>query len=345
MKKAIISVLFFVSFLSINAQSNYAQTLEWVIETFSQNDAGFQYIVDKKGKKDYDDFTQGIKSRVPNVANDDEFVNLVCEWLYYFRKGHVGFGVKDKPNRKPSRSNFDDKVLHLDRLSDKTLYLRIPSFEYKNKVAIDSIIKVNKDMIGVTPNLIIDIRNGSGGSDASFWKLLPLLYTNPIRQVGLEFKGSELNAKGFEQYAEMTNNPSLNNVAKLLRENDKKFIAVETSDKTSVIKFDNILPYPQRVAILIDGGNVSSDEQFLIYAKQSWKVKLFGKTTRGAIDISNMTYTFSPDEKFYLSYAMSKSKRIPDFMVDDIGLQPDFYIDSEIPEAEWINFTKGILEE
>lgn len=345
MKKTIILFLFILSFLNIKAQNHYTQTLDWVIETFSQNDAGFQYIVDKKGEGDYSRFTQDIRAKASVVNNDDEFVNLVCEWLHYFRKGHIEFGLKDKPNKQASQSNFEDDLLHLDKLSEKTLYLRIPSFDFKNKAAIDSIININKDIIGITPNLIIDIRNGSGGSDDCFWGLLPFLYTNPIRNAGVVFKGGELNAKGFEHYAEMSNNPSLNDIAKLLRENDNKYIPIGTSDKTSVIKFDSVLPYPQRVAILINEGNVSSDEQFLIYAKQSWKVKLFGKTTKGAIDISNMTYTFSPDDKYYLSYAMSKSKRIPDFIIDDTGLQPDFYIDAEIPETEWIRFTKDILEE
>ena len=345
MKKLLVLLSFLFSIYYAHAQKeDYSETFKWVIETISNNDAGFQYIIDKKGENDYKRFTLDIESKIADLKNDDEFIDLVYQWLHYFRKGHVEFGLKENPRKKISHSNFEDNELHLDKLSDKTLYLRIPSFEFKNKSAIDSIINVNYNLITATQNLIIDIRNGTGGSDASFKKLIPLLYTNPIRSIGILFKGSELNAKGFESYAEMTKDKKLHNIAKLLRENNGKFVPVDTSSKTSVIKLDSILHYPQRIAILINGKNVSSDEQFLLFAKQSWKVKLFGRSTSGAIDISNLNVTFSSDNKYYLVYAMSKSKRIPDFTIDDLGLQPDFFIDDEIPETEWISFTKDMLE-
>ncbi len=344
MKKTFI-IFFFLLSISINAQKDsYTRTFDWVVETFMQNDAGFQYIIDKKGENDYKRFTQGIRLEVANANNDEEFIDFVYEWLHYFRKAHIQFGLKDNPRKHISRSNFKDDELHLDSLSDKTLYLRIPSFAYSHKTAIDSLINTNKELINCTPNLIIDIRNGTGGSDASFQSLLPLIYTSPIRQAGMVFKGSEANAQGFERYAKELNNPDLNDIAKLLRDNDGKFVPIGTSDKSSVIELDKVSPYPQRIAIIIDEGNVSSDEQFLIYAKQSWKVKLFGRTTTGGIDISNLTYTFSPDEKFVLVHGMSKSKRIPDFIIDDIGIQPDFYIDNEVADDEWINYVKSVLE-
>lgn len=332
--------------VAIYAQAyDYAGALDWVIETFSRNDAGFQYIIDKKGESDYNRHTLEIKQKVSEVDNDDEFIDLVYSWLHFFRKSHLQFDLKDNPRKKSSRSHFYDNQLHLDVLSDQTLYFRIPSFEYGHKNAIDSVINANRELITSTPNLILDIRNGTGGSDASFRELLPILYTNPIKQTGVLFKGGEFNARGFERYAEMTSNTSLNNTAELLRRNDGKFVDVDGSGETSYIRFDNVLPYPQRVAIMVNGANVSADEQFLIYAKQSWKVKLFGHTTAGGIDVSNLTYVFSPDDKFVLVYGMSLSKRLPDFEIDDIGLQPDFLIEDEIPASEWVDYTKNVLEQ
>ena len=345
--KIIIAIFFFLLSANLNAQEHdYTKTLNWVIETFRQNDAGFQYIIDKKGENNYNRFTQNIKYRAASVNNDDEFINLVYEWLHFFRKNHIQFMLKDNPINRTSEfeSDFKDNELHLDQLSDKTLYFRIPSFDYNNRASIDSIINRNRELIISTPNLIIDIRNGAGGSDASFMSLLPFIYTNPIRQDGILLKGSELNAQGFERYAELTNNKNLNDLAKSLRNNIGKFVPVRDEEKASFIEFDNVFPYPQRIAIIINNRNVSADEQFLIYAKQSWKVKLFGNTTAGGIDISNLTHTFSPDDKFVLVYGMSKSKRVPYFTIDDIGIQPDFLIDNEIPENEWVNYIQSILE-
>lgn len=340
-------IFFFLLSINVNAQKyDYAKTLDWVIETFSQNDAGFQYIIDKKGESNYKHFTQEIKYRVANVNNDDKFIELVYDWLHFFRKSHIQFVLKDNPIHEiaESESDFNNSKLHLDKLSDKTLYFRIPSFEYNNKIFIDSIININRDLITSTPNLIIDIRNGTGGSDASFKGLLPFIYTNPMRQDGVLFRSSELNAQSFERYADLMHNPSLNEIAKSLRNKIGTFVSTGKDDKTSFIKFDSIFPYPQRIAIIINNKNVSSDEQFLIYAKQSWKVKLFGSSTAGGIDISNLAYTFSPDDKFVLVHAMSKSNRIPAFIIDDIGIQPDFFIDNEIPENEWVNYIRSRLE-
>lgn len=345
MKRIIISILFFISIGCYSQTNEYVKTFDWLVETFRQNDAGYQYIIDKKGEKDYSKFTEDIKSRVKDITTDEEFVELAEEWLHYFRKAHIEFGLKGKPVRNDSKSNFNDNRLHLDKLSDKTLYFRIPTFAYESKVDIDSVINANKDLIASTPNLIIDIRNGTGGSDASFQELLPFIYTSPIRNAGMLLKGSELNAQGFENYAKQTNDSYLNEIAKSLRDNKGEFVPMDSSDKTSIIKFDAVLPYPKRIAIMIDAGNVSTDEQFLIYAKQSWKVKLFGRTTKGGIDISNLNFVYSPDKKYFLVYAMSKSKRIPHFTIDDIGLQPDFFIDEEIADNDWIEYTRSIVEQ
>ena len=41
---------------------------------------------------------------------------------------------------------------------------------------------------------------------------------------------------------------------------------------------------------------------------------------------------------------MSKSLRIDDMPVDDIGIKPDYYIDPEIPDYKWIDYVKDVLD-
>ncbi|WP_292015149.1 S41 family peptidase [Chryseobacterium sp.] len=62
-----------------------------------------------------------------------------------------------------------------------TLLLRIPSFNGTLKKDIDSVTAANQSKIESTETLIIDIRNNGGSSDNSFAKIIPYLYTNPIR--------------------------------------------------------------------------------------------------------------------------------------------------------------------
>ena len=116
-----------------------------------------------------------------------------------------------------------------------------------------------------------------------------------------------------------------------------------SEEKITIEKMDKVLPYPKNVGIIIHQENGSTTEQFLLLARQSKKVKLFGKTTRGMLDISNVNIITSPCNDFELYYGLSKSFRIPDLAVDDIGLQPDYFIDSTIPEYAWVDHVNKIL--
>ncbi|MFZ9030306.1 MAG: S41 family peptidase, partial [Robiginitalea sp.] len=239
---------------------------------------------------------------------------------------------------------------YLEQWSETTLYLRIPSFQGSEKKAIDSVIAANRDKILATENLIIDIRNGTGGSDSSYKELLPMLYTNPIREVGVEFLSTKLNNQrmldfinkpeyGFDDEGKKWAQESFDRLTK------QEGAWVNLNDtKATIIEYDTVYPYPKNIGILINGGNGSTDEQFLLAAKQSRKVKLFGTSTMGVLDVSNMYFVPSPCDEFYLGYCLTRSLRIPDFTIDQHGIQPDFYMDTGIPEYEWVSYAQNILK-
>lgn len=243
---------------------------------------------------------------------------------------------------------MDAEAPFLERPSDHTLYLRIPSFAFEQKVLIDSTLAANDALIRNTENLIIDIRNGTGGSDASYAGLIPYLYTGPMRSVGVKLWATELNAAGYESYADMFGRDTEDgafclDVAARMRAALGTWLDMN-EQPWSVDSSHTVLPFPQRVGILCNEGNGSTDEQFLIEARTSYKVKLFGRPTFGTLDASNMRQVTSPDGCFQLGYTMSLSHRLPKMPVDVMGIQPDHYLDEGIPAMEWVGYVQRVLE-
>lgn len=238
----------------------------------------------------------------------------------------------------------------LQQISAKTILLRIPTFNDSQKGLIDSILKANDQLLKRTENLVIDIRDNGGGSDVSYYEIIPLLYTNPIRSVNVEFLSTPLNNSRMERYlakfvGSEAEKDEIRNMIKKLNENPGKFVNLNGGKVVSEGKLDTIFPFPKNVGIIINQANGSTAEEFLMAAKQSKKVKLFGVTTAGVLDISNMYVVNSPDGQFELSYSLSRSLRIPDLTIDGKGIMPDYYIDRSISPEKWLDHVIGILEQ
>jgi hypothetical protein len=493
MKNAIhFSFLIILSVASSFAQQcNCVESFDWMVNTFRTNDAGFQYVIDKKGMDEYTKHTNFYREKALNATTENDCLTLMNNWLFFFRKGHIGAYLKPElwqntqsvplsehskdsirnlyrseetidlteaqfkellkkktgklnaiegiwtsntysigitrspeensqfvafiikadsiywtPKQKKaeftlnSDSSFsmvysmrdhskkdetarlvgqsgnlllimntiwtkvypetrltpkDELFLKLrtattpfiSRLSDRTLYLRIPSFDYSRKTEIDNLLQANDSLIKATPNLIIDIRNGTGGSDLSTFKLMPYLYTQPIRQMDLKYLSTELNAQGYDNWANMITDTAMSGyckrVALKMRQNIGSFITLDNS-KVSIDSSYIPSVFPQKVAIICNQNNGSTDESFLLKAKQSSKVKVFGRPTAGILDISNIRIVEFPNGRFQLTYSMTASLALPAFSIDGVGIQPDYFIDDTIQEEDWIYFVQSTIE-
>lgn len=479
-------ILFFILLSVLISSTAYSQTkncncksnFEWMKKTFEENDAGFQYIIDKKGQAAYDIHNQLISKKIKSAKTLFDCSDIMNEWLKFFRSGHIGivslniktpnsqptskkaenktwnvdikqfekyisektevdfegiwtFGSETKkvgikkegedfvafsmdstkeavkiilkitkegeslntiyfakgispykipnpqlignkyikfgewgtwkrlsPKFTDKNQSFTDEIYYksinskkpyLEELNPNTLCFRIPSFNIKHKAAIDSVITVNKDKILKTKNLIIDIRNGTGGTNNSYQSLLPFLYTNPVRIPGMEFLSTKLNNrnlkdvmsspqfKSFDEKAQQ----DISEMYEKLQSRLGEFVLIDK--EINIQTQDTIYEYPKNIGIIINHQNVSADEGFLLEAKQSKKVKLFGTTTFGAFDISNVLSVVSPCKEYQLIYCISRSVAIPDMTIDEVGIQPDYYIDKSIPDNKWVEFVNDIL--
>lgn len=241
-----------------------------------------------------------------------------------------------------------DKPL-FEQIDPQTCLLRIPSFNRTELDDIQAVVDANREAIMQTETLLIDLRNNGGGSDVSYYALLPFLYTNPIRTVNMEMYSTELNNSrilGFINSDELNftqeDKVELQMAYDSLSKHVGEFVNLSGS-YVDVDTMDSVYPYPKQVGILINENNGSTTEQFLLAAKQSTKVKLFGTTTAGVLDISNMMLIPSPCGNYQLGYSLSKSLRIPDMAIDGKGIQPDYYIDKGVAPYEWVPFAQRIL--
>ena len=192
--------------------------------------------------------------------------------------------LEDDPEMTAYLKSLYTAKPYLEQLNSATLLLRIPSFKQSAKKDIDSVLAANKTKILSTENLIIDITNGTGGSDGSYEGILPFLYTNPIRTVGVEYLSTKLNNQRMLDFIHKPEYGMDEESKKWAKESyDKleqqpgRFVNLN-KDIVSITRLDTVYPSPKNVGIIINNENGSTDEQFLLDARQSRKVKLFGTT-------------------------------------------------------------------
>jgi hypothetical protein len=238
-------------------------------------------------------------------------------------------------------------------LSDSTFYLRIPTFYSE---LTEQLVTKHWDEIMSRPNLIIDIRNNSGGQDYYYEKLAELIYTGPYESQNVEWYASKGLIKdlendikkghikeGFEQEAE--------DLLAKMKTNVGGFVLHPYDEGDNIIKRDTIYPCPKKVGIILNENNASSAEQFLLTAQHSQKVITFGaQNTAGILDYSNITPKELPSGKYHLWLPATRSGRLPENPIDNIGIAPDIKIpfDPEIQLYDrldqWVYFVQYYLE-
>ncbi len=245
--------------------------------------------------------------------------------------------VANNPQKQYQETPF--AVLPVDQ---QTVLLRLGSFNDQYAADIDSMVQAHRPLLTSTPNLIIDLRGNGGGSDFSYEPVIPLLYTQPIITTSIEVLASEDNTAG---WAELLNNENLPDDTRAfvadfveqMRQQPGAFIPLP--DDTTTL--EKVHPNPERVAIIVDRECGSSAEQFLLAARQSTKVKLFGENSGGVLDYANLRPVVLECLPYALYIPTSRSKRLPENGIDNVGIPPDV----RIPEGtrNWVRFTHRYL--
>lgn len=217
-------------------------------------------------------------------------------------------------------------------LTDSTFYIRIPSFAVGVRNEVEAIVSKHAEAIASRSNLIIDIRGNTGGQDEGWLPLLPLIYTGPYESKGVEWYASDGNIKFFEHaLANDGIREGGEEWTRMLIEEMKRhrggFVIHPMDSAGRTVKYDTVHSYPRKVGIIIGNKNASAAEQFLLAAKNSKKVTLFGsESTAGTLDYSNTVPHTLPSDMYELCMPMTRSLRLPENPIDNTGIVPDVKI-------------------
>ncbi len=273
--------------------------------------------------------------------------------LIHIKEANVVF-VKEfpaPPRAKESLAAEIDELegLYLKPLSDKTMLLRISSFAQSYTERITKLIESNKLLLERHENLIIDVRGNGGGTDYSIRPILPYLYTNPVRFLGGEYLVTQTLVNALSNWADGADQAGEAEEIKQVRSDIRRmegktgeFIPYSTGDGFGFTRLDSVFPNPRNVVILADGQCGSTTEKLLYDARKSKKVKIFGTPTCGALDYVSV-YEFALDCADYALYMPTvRMMRLPDYRIDNIGIQPDVYMDKYM--GDWVQYAKEYLE-
>lgn len=247
---------------------------------------------------------------------------------------------------QPFKEDLARKLLfHYQKLDSSSAYLRIRSFNVNYLPKIDSILKAHWQDLLEVPNLVIDVRGNGGGGDISYRSLKQLIYTQPVKIIGADFLSTSENIANYVSMIKAAELPA-NEERMYIQQVERAKLAVETYFNFSADRIDTlseVLPNPRRVAIIIDHGCASATEQFLLEAKQSRKVTIYGQPSMGALDYANVCSKFYPAISSTLDYPTTRSRRIDKKQgVDNAGIQPD--VPLAFQEADWLQYVLSDLK-
>ena len=334
-------ILFYV-FTLLSIQPIDAQTREealsefdWLTGFIQRNYPGYE--IKTQGKEyEWNQRTAALRNII--IQRPDTLPLAMDQYVRCFNDGHLRVNTTPEGNAKfqpirqrelarrakSHRTESFNMYYTAKAMNDSTFFLRIPSFADSES---NKIVEKNLKEITSRPYLIVDLRGNGGGNDMNFQTLMALVYSQPYLTHGVELYSTPDFLSLYRKLA--TENPKetwakfCQDMADSVAQHLGGYVLRPGLQRIRLIKRDSVYPYPRKVGILIHGRNASSAEQFILEAKNSEKVTLFGnEPTQGTIDLSNVYSFTSPLGWFQLSIPTTRSCRWPDITIDGKGIAP-----------------------
>ena len=342
------------------ATEEYQRDVTAAIAIVERNYAGYQDKREQSGSKTIDAAARRARHAAITAKTTEDCVRILNEWARVFHDKHLSALMLDKHGQptncakvKEARTSHPPAASRSLKptaraLSDETFLITIPSFALKYKPGLDALTKQHDAEIKRRSNLIIDVRGNGGGDTWAFTSLLPYVYTQPFVEVGSDILVTKENIDAWEAHITPISAAERRTTADRLRamirtpkaekvtrawfaDKLKKMRAAPEGtficcDADSCDPLPEVFPLPSRVAILMDRQCGSTTEQFLLLARQSKKVTLFGQPSAGVLDYSNVRLFTLPSGNCFLAIPTTRTRRLPKDPIDNIGIAPDVRI-------------------
>lgn len=279
---------------------------------------------------------------------------MIDNSLLYFDDIKSTF-TKSFPQSNLNENEIEDKIneingFYIKKLTPKTTIIKMQYFSYMFVNTIEKMIEKNKNLLENSEFLIIDVRDNGGGTDNAYQKILPYLVTNSIRNVGVEYLASPTLISTTENYMQGLKKDSIKNKSEIvdlekrieiLKANRGKYVNYN-QNKINISSISPAVKSPAQIVVLANNHTGSAAENFLLNAKQSKKVKLFGIPSSGVLDYANAMFFDYGCNNYKLLMPTYRSFRLPNYPIDNIGVQPDVYLDESV--EDWVKFAVDYLE-
>ncbi len=299
----------------------------------------------------YNNHKTAVIARSKTTRNQD-CIKILTDYTSFFKDEHIY--IDEKAESKQEAPGTDDQQqdkpeIEARMLVSKIFYIRISSFKYENIDPVKNLIAKNKKNIEESKALIIDVRDNFGGTDDVYQPLLPYILTNPLRIMNVEFLSTPTLINGLRDYA-LQNIPKdslkaiqqIEDDLKEYKENLGNFVLYDGKKVT----VDNIKlkpKSPKQIIILANNNVASAGENFLFSARQSKKVKILGTPSMGVLDYGSIREFNLECDNYTLYLPTYRSARLPQYPIDNTGIQPDVYLDDTVDD--WLDFAIKYINE
>lgn len=346
------SIISFTIFSTTNAQNNCdcKTTLHHLIVQIETEYPGFQ----EKTSRDKETYNNKKKNLLikSEMTEANQCINVLRAYIFFFKDEHIFLQSLTTENNDTTQSQSNsvpEKEVEAKMIGKDIFYIKISSFQYDNIPLVKELVANHKKNLEKCKGLIIDIRDNGGGTDDVYQPLLPYILTNPIRIMSVEFFATNTLINGLRDYAVRNiTQDSVNAVKeideglKIYKDNLGEFVLYDDK-KVLIDSIDISKKGPAQVIILANDNVASAGENFLFTSRQSKKVKIIGIPTMGALDYGSLREFKFGCDNYQLFLPTYRSARLPEYPIDNIGIQPDIFMDDSI--TDWIQFAINYIHE